>query len=110
MQAHRWLYQHVFGKLNPGIDVMHSCDNPLCVALQHLSPGTRKMNMVDAANKGRIARGERQPQAKLTEDQVREIRLRRADGESAEDLAERYGVKAPCIRKIVRRVRWGHVL
>jgi len=108
-RAHRWLYQRVLGRLPSSIDVMHSCDNRRCVALQHLSPGTRKMNMVDAVNKGRTHRGERIPSSKLTEEQVREIRLRRTTGETFQSIADSYGVDPPCIYKIVTRQTWRHV-
>jgi len=37
-----------------GMDVMHSCDNRSCVNPGHLSIGTRKDNMMDAAAKGRV--------------------------------------------------------
>ena len=35
-----------------GMDVMHSCDNRLCVNPEHLSEGTRKQNIHDAISKG----------------------------------------------------------
>lgn len=37
-----------------GVDIMHSCDNRLCVNPAHLAIGTRSENMKDAYNKGRI--------------------------------------------------------
>lgn len=108
-RAHRWLYQQVSGPLPPKIDVMHSCDTRLCVALQHLSPGTRKMNMVDAANKGRMPRGELSTASKLTARQVKTIRRRNAAGESLGKLAKFYRVGVPCIHKIVQRKNWKHL-
>lgn len=38
------------------IDVKHSCDNPPCFNPEHLSPGTRKQNMQEASEKGRLKR------------------------------------------------------
>ena len=108
-RAHRWLYQHVLGPLPPKIDVMHSCDTRLCIALQHLSPGSRKANMVDAANKGRMPKGEASVAAKLTAKQVLKIRQRNAEGESLGKLAKRYRIGIPCIHKIVQRKRWKHL-
>ncbi len=35
---------------------MHSCDNPACVNVDHLSLGTQKANMADCAAKGRTRR------------------------------------------------------
>lgn len=33
--------------------VMHTCDNPRCVNVQHLVPGTQAQNLADMRNKGR---------------------------------------------------------
>lgn len=50
--AHR-LQQALSGG-NPSADVvMHSCDNPACVNVDHLSDGTHKANMADMDRKGR---------------------------------------------------------
>jgi len=46
---------------------------------------------------------------RLTDDQVREIRQQAADGESAESLAERFGVCRSHVLAILRRARRGGV-
>lgn len=46
------------------------------------------------------------PSAKLTVDEVREIRARRAAGEKVRDLAAEFGVVSLTIRKIVRELTW----
>lgn len=55
IKAHRVsLAIHKRVEIPLGLFVMHSCDNPGCVNPEHLSIGTRKDNMMDAAAKGRI--------------------------------------------------------
>ena len=54
LRAHRISHEIHHGPIPDGMDVMHSCDNRLCVNPAHLSYGTRHDNMVDAARKSRI--------------------------------------------------------
>jgi hypothetical protein len=42
--AHRWLYEHLNGPLKTGLQVLHECENPICVNPAHLSAGTRSQN------------------------------------------------------------------
>ena len=51
--AHRamWIAHH--GEVSVGLVVMHSCDNRLCINLEHLSVGTRRDNSIDMAQKSR---------------------------------------------------------
>jgi Autographiviridae endonuclease len=108
--AHRWLYQRVFGELPPQIDVMHSCDNRACVALHHLSPGTRKSNMEDAVKKRRMSHGEKRFNHKLTDSKVRQIRRLYATGRwSQAVLADRFGVHQVAISLVLRGRTWRHV-
>jgi len=53
--------------------------------------------------------GEKAHYAKLTESDVREIRIRAANGERNIDIAEDYPVNNRSIGHIVRRVAWNHV-
>ena len=58
----------------------------------------------------RRPRGEKHANAKLTEDQVREIRRSYAAGEkNAKELAQAYGVISASIDNIVNGATWGHV-
>lgn len=55
------------------------------------------------------ARGEQSVNAKLTENDVRRIRERRANGERFVDLAREFGVSGETIQRICRRQSWKHV-
>lgn len=92
----RWIFLHDHGYLPPV--VMHTCDNPQCVNLRHLIPGTQAENMLDKMAKGRW-RGGRKP-SKLTSGQVAEIRSR-ATQVPQKVLAEAYGVHPSHISRIV---------
>jgi hypothetical protein len=52
LRSHRWIYEVSVGPLGRAL-LLHSCDNPRCVALQHLSPGTQKQNVSEAFARGR---------------------------------------------------------
>jgi len=47
--------------------------------------------------------------ARLTEDQVRDIRARKAQGALLRELAPEYGVSTRLISMVVRREKWAHV-
>lgn len=98
----------------PGVlDVCHHCDYPLCVRPGHLFLGTGADNMRDAQRKGRLVgagKGERNHNALLTEQDVRSIRLRHADGASIGQLAVEHHVGYMVIWYVVRRETWAHVV
>lgn len=89
----RWIMRH--GKIPDGMLVCHECDNPNCVRLSHLFLGTNKDNSDDKIRKGRDShlRGEGHRQAKLTDDQVAEMRQKYESGEFSQTaLAKSYGI------------------
>lgn len=46
-----WMLHH--GPIAPGLVVMHTCDNPACVRIEHLRIGTHLENIIDRDTKGR---------------------------------------------------------
>lgn len=100
--AHRVAWAMRNGKLPGRAMVMHACDNPGCVNPDHLSRGTAKENAVDAAVKGRL-------NAKLTADDVREIRAAHEAGHSPWQIHKRYPVSYSTIRAVISRTTWRHV-
>lgn len=51
--AHRVVYEHHHGPLPSEVLVLHSCDNPPCVNIDHLRPGTHAENAQDKVERGR---------------------------------------------------------
>ena len=94
--AHRLSYILHHGEIPKGLHVMHSCDNTLCVNPAHLSAGTALDNAEDKRRKGRCPR----TNAKLTIDQVRQIKVRLADGEHHHDIAQKYDVGRCAVTQI----------
>jgi len=107
--AHRFAWEQANGPIPEGLHVLHKCDNPPCVNPAHLFVGTHQDNMRDMVAKKREGRGETLPQAKLTEQSVREMRQRHADGETCVDLAKEYGVTHMTASRALRRISWTHV-
>lgn len=116
--AHRFSWKLAHGECPDELHVCHHCDNPLCVRPDHLFLGDDFDNMQDCAAKGRhcaarhperMPRGERHGEAKITEDQVREIRRRADAGEAAWRIAADYGICKTNVRYIALRQAWKHV-
>jgi hypothetical protein len=120
--AHRVAYELLLGTIPAGMEICHHCDNPSCVRPSHLFLGTHADNMRDAFNKGildngiaalagcaRDSKGELNPAARLTKEDVREIRVEASKGVFHRKLAERYGITRVQVTNIVNRKRWAHV-
>lgn len=102
VQTHRVSYEIAYGPIPTGSNVLHRCDNPPCLRPTHLFVGTYADNARDKVAKGRQIRGENHPAAKLTNEQVREIRSLDWEVTSPGAVAKRYGVSYFTIRKILR--------
>lgn len=98
-KAHRAAWDETYGPIPEGMRVLHKCDNPPCINPEHLFLGTQGDNVIDMAAKGRHGK------STLTNQQVQEIRERRAQGEKGRALAAEYGVAPSTISRIANRVR-----
>lgn len=129
IQAHRFAWSMVHGRIPDGMVICHRCDNPSCVRLDHLFLGTISDNVNDALKKGRYygrvyrgmsrcrksptgrnSKGENNPGARLNEKQVKEIReLFESHTMTGKQLGALYGVGKWQIYRIVRREQWKDV-
>ena len=110
-KAHRLYYMLYYNKELPEhIFVIHSCDNPACVSIDHLREGTPQDNMNDKMSRKRyhnwVYKGEIAPAAILTDSQVEAIRSKYSTGEfTQKELARMYGVGQPHISDLVNGFR-----
>ncbi len=110
LSAHRLSYELFVATIPAAHVVCHRCDTPLCVNPDHLWTGTQGENIADCVGKGRSTAGERNAGAVLTDRDVRDIRVRRANGEGRKALAGAYGVSGRQITAICKREAWAHVV
>ena len=114
IDAHRFAWYLYYGVF-PTKWILHACDNRLCIRKEHLREGTGRENVKDAILRKRfhfapVKPGEENRNAKLTEEQIREIRETYARGEmGCRLLAKRYLLALSTIQRIVNRESWKHI-
>lgn len=140
LRAPRFAWEETYGPIPKTLFVLHGCDNPACVNPKHLFLGTALDNAQDCVNKNRTAtgdqngarthpenlvrgdghwmrrtpakinRGEATGHAKLTAEQVQDIRKRYETGSATKiQLANEFSVSRQNISCIIRRKSWAHV-
>lgn len=82
--------------------VLHSCNNRRCMNPEHLRTGTHQENMADMVRDNRFA-------AKLTPDDIRQIRMRREAGQYLREIAVDYDVAVSTVCQATRGYHWRHV-
>lgn len=111
--AHRFSFEHHNGPILGGLWVLHHCDNKLCVNPRHLYLGTALENNRDASRRRRSAgyarKGEANPNALLTHQDVLKIRALRADGVSLKDVSAQFGIAITTVSNICTGRLWKHV-
>lgn len=94
------------GECPDGMEACHKDGDPTNNRLANLRWGTPKSNCGDRDRHGRTARRERNGRAKLTPEQVRDIRDIRSKGCPLATLAVRFGVSKRQIGRVVRVLAW----
>jgi len=117
LAAHRASWFLHYGPIPEGMFVCHHCDNPKCIRPDHLFLGTHRDNMRDMARKGRAIKGRKgpprwgqgNPNAKLTEADVLQIRRAYKNGGVTQcSLGTLYGVHRTAISDILIGRTWAH--
>ena len=116
-RAHRYIYMCTYGDIPEGLLVMHTCDTPRCVNIDHLQLGTHKDNSQDMVKKNRVARhfgnaysaGRNPPNAVLSDDQVREIREMYTSGCRQWKIARYFDVAQQTVSQVVTGTRYSRV-
>lgn len=107
IKVHRLSYETHVGLIPAGLCVLHKCDVRCCCNPTHLFLGTKKDNAIDAVRKGRWVdnAGEKHGMAKLSDQDVRDIRQALAMKETQSSIAKRFGVHKATICDIKRGKR-----
>lgn len=124
MLTHRVAWELENGPIPRGKHVLHACDNPSCVRPFHLFLGTQCDNNRDRDRKGRTAsgdsngsrtkpwrnpfvrnrgsglEGEKHPQAKLSDRQVKRLRTAFDAGFNRNIIAEEYGISVTHVYRL----------
>jgi len=105
VRAHRYVYEQLVGPIPEGQILLHSCDNPPCVNPAHLSPGTKRDNLIDAMVKNRRPVSERHWNAKLSSEQIQAII---SDQRTHREIAKTYGISQPYVGRLKHKKRRLH--
>lgn len=106
--AHRLVMAAFAGPLPAGQQVNHKNTIKHDNRLENLEYCTPQENIAHAVANGLVARGEQNPAAVLTADDVRSIR-QRYPSESYAALGAEYGVDPSTIHLVVKRHNWRHI-
>lgn len=109
VKAHRFSWELHNGKIPQDMLICHTCDIKNCVNPSHLFLGTGQDNAKDRESKGRgnQPKGEKHYRAKLSETEVKKIRmLHKKSKRTQEQLAAQYGVAQSLISRIVNNELW----
>ncbi len=104
--THRIIYAYYHGKIEEGLNVLHSCDVPNCCNPEHLEAGTQKKNMIDSSSRGRSG-GRRVTGLRMVD--AEEIRLRYWAGEKVSQLADKFGISRTNVYAIIRYETWNNL-
>ena len=105
--AHRFAYEISKYPIPKGKWVLHTCDNPSCVNPNHLFLGNCQLNHDDMVSKKRSTVGEKNPSAKLSLEQVKEIKhLYLSSKITQKVLADRYLIHPQQVFNIIHNISW----
>ena len=106
--VHRLMLESFIGK-EPMLDSCHNDGNTRNNTLSNLRWDTRKNNLADRKIHGTSYEGTRNPKAKLTEEQVIEIKTRLSKEEKVTAIAKDFDVSAGLVSQIKVGRIWNHL-
>jgi hypothetical protein len=107
--VHRLICSAYKGACPPGNECRHRDGIRSHNTPDNLSWATKTVNEADKIEHGTLNSGERNGQAKLTEEIVIEARRRVAAGEQIKEVAASFNVRAGRLRDAVRGKKWRHL-
>ncbi len=109
-QVHRLVLEAYVGPCPPGQQCRHLNGIRTDNRLSNLCWGTRAENVSDRTKHGKTYQGEQHSNAKLTEQQVKQIiYIYRTGLFNNVEIAQQYNVQPEAIGKIVNKQRWKHI-
>jgi len=108
-RAHQVAWEITNGPIPAGLWLLHSCDNPACCNPEHLRLGDHEQNMRDMRERGRSPKGSANPQSKLTDSSIAEIRRLYSSGQMQKDIAKLFQISKSAVSLICLRRTWSHV-
>lgn len=105
-KTHRVAWNLTYGEIPSGLQVRHTCDNPVCCRPDHLLVGTAQDNADDRVSRGRSARlyGTNNPNGHISTETVEHIKALRADGLVFREIEKITGVHRGTAAEICRGV------
>lgn len=107
--VHRLVAQAFHKNPNNYRYVCHKDGDKLNNQSENLYWGTAQMNEADKVRHGTNTIGSRNPKAKMTEDDVLEIRKLNKNKMSNRAIAEKYGISPTTVSHIKKRQIWKHI-
>lgn len=106
---HILVASHFVDGYKSGLFCCHKDGNPSNNIFTNLKWGTPLDNSLDRIAHGRSGKGEKHPQAKLTDICVIDIKNRLLEKQSKASIARLYNVSESTIRFIANGKKWGHL-
>lgn len=103
-----WRAFHQCREVPDGMKLLHYCRLRNCVNPYSLTLGDAAENMADKVRDGTDNRGMKHKKAKLTDDNVQEIRQLYSNGESQGTIAAKFGVIQQTVSHVVNK-GWKHL-
>jgi len=109
--AHRFSWEYFNGPIPVGLQVLHKCDNPLCINPNHLFLGTNDDNVKDKVSKNRQTKGSKNGCPSLTEEDVENMitKIYTSEFSSIKQISQIYKVDRSIISNILLGKAWTHV-